>query len=51
MLYFVDDEEGEFELDRRKGKNKTIIYGDGWEQYIALNNFKGGELVAFSLIG
>jgi hypothetical protein len=51
VLYFEDDEEREFELDLRKGKNKTIIYGDGWEQYIVVNNFKGGELVAFSLIG
>ena len=51
VMYFDDDMGRTFELDVRKWKDRTIIYGDGWERYIAKNNFIGGEYIAFSLKG
>ena len=48
-MYFADDMGRTFELDVHKRKDRTIIYGNGWEQYIAQNNFIGGEYISFSM--
>ena len=50
-MYFEDDEDRTFVPDVRKQKDRTIIYGDGWKQYIAKNSFIGGECIDFSMEG
>ena len=50
-MYFDDDMGCTFELDVHKRKDRTIIYGDEWKQYIAQNNLIGGEYISFSVNG
>lgn len=47
----MDDKGRTFEPDVPKRKDRTIIYGDGREQYIAQNKFIGGEYISFFLKG
>ncbi|XP_044433859.1 uncharacterized protein [Triticum aestivum] len=50
-IYFADDMGCTFLMDVHKRKDRTIIYGDEWKQYIAQNNLIGGEYISFSLKG
>ena len=50
-MYFDDDMGRTFKLDVCKRKDRTSIYSDGWEQYIAQNNFIEAEEISFSWNG
>lgn len=46
---FEDDQGRTFKLDVLKQKDRTMIYGNGWKQYISQNNFIRGDDISFFL--